>query len=123
MTRPRQHRHQGRNRTIPFTDEMADAIRAGRKTATTRTKKYGEPGDVLTTPAGPIVLETVGKVPMSEAAAMFREEGFESREAFIGIWKRLHPRVGYVPTQRVYVHRFHRLADEGKGLLGRRVEA
>jgi hypothetical protein len=103
-------------RRIPFAPLAVESIAAGRKTMTTRTKRYGHPGDVLVSPAGPIVLEAVDRVALEEVEAKhYRAEGFDTPDGFRREWRRLHPRNGWEPKQWVYLHRFHLLAQEGKG--------
>lgn len=55
-------------KTLPFRDDMTAAIRTGRKTATSRTKKYGEVGDVLATKAGPVKLTRILCIQLREVA-------------------------------------------------------
>jgi hypothetical protein len=40
----------------------------------------------------------------------WKEEGCESREDFIQLWQKIHPRKGYDPYQQVYVHIFRRIS-------------
>lgn len=92
---------------IPFRADMAQAIREGRKTMTTRTKRYGHPGDVLDSPAGLIRLERVERVPLEQVATMYyHQEGLKSAAEFRLGWAELHPRNGFDPDQMVYLHEF-----------------
>lgn len=101
-------------KTLPFRDDMAEAIRAGRKTATSRTKKYGEVGDVLATKAGPVKLTRILGIQLREVALHFyNEEGFDSPAEFRAVWSEIHPRAGFRPEERVYVH-FFELASTRK---------
>lgn len=94
-------------KTLPFRDDMAEAIRAGRKKATTRTKKYGSVGDVLDTKAGPVRLTRVIGLQLREVARHFYlEEGFASSADFRVAWAEIHPRAGFRPEERVYLHIF-----------------
>lgn len=102
-------------KTLPFRDDMAALIREGRKTATTRTKKYGEVGDVLATKAGPVRLTRVIGIQLREVARHFYlEEGFDSPSGFRAAWTEIHPRAGFRPEDRVYVH-FFTPADSNSG--------
>lgn len=38
----------------------------------------------------------------------FLEEGCESPKAFVEIWEKIHPKVGYVPSHVVWTHTFKR---------------
>lgn len=99
-------------RQLPFTDEMRDAILQGRKTATSRTHRYGHAGDTLDSPAGPIRLVEVRRATLAEVADSHHlEEGFATPEGFRTIWMRLHPRAGWQPEQLVWFHRFERVSE------------
>jgi hypothetical protein len=92
---------------LPFRDDMTAAIREGRKWMTSRTKRYGDDGDFVDSPAGPLFLIHVGRRPLSEVAQDFyKAEGFESPEAFEQAWTELHPRRGFQPDDLVWVHTF-----------------
>ena len=41
----------------------------------------------------------------------YKEEGFNTTEEFIELWKRLHPRKGYDPKQIVWYHEFVEVKD------------
>ncbi len=91
---------------MPFRARFAEAIRDGRKTATTRTQRYGWPGDRLETPFGVIRLRDVYEQTLGWVANhLWREEGVESPEAFIAVWRSLH-RGSWDQRRVVWVHRF-----------------
>jgi hypothetical protein len=99
-------------RFLPFRPEFEDAIRSGRKTVTTRTRRYGKPGDILDTPFGPVRLGRVERTLLAGVVpALYHEEGFDSPQEFIEMWTRLHPRKGFVPEQWVWVHEFEFLGE------------
>lgn len=80
-----------------------------RKTATSRTKQYGERGDQFEAFGAPFVILQVQKVKLREVAEKWYEaEGMPSPEAFIAVWKKIHPVKGYDPEQEVYLHLFAR---------------
>ena len=100
-------------RFLPFQAEFEEAIRSGRKTMTTRTRRYGRVGDILDTPFGPVGL--VSLIPVNLAVVRdhyWRQEGLESPEDFAATWKRLHPRKGFDPDQRVWLHEFEFLGEK-----------
>ena len=98
---------------LPFRPEFEAAIRSGTKTATSRTRRYGEPGDILDTPFGPVRLLRVFKASLSAVSeGLYREEGFTSPAEFMEAWTRIHPRKGFVPWQEVWVHEFSQLHGE-----------
>lgn len=97
---------------LPFTAEMQRAITEGRKTATSRPRKYGEKGDVVDSPVGPLRLTSVTKMSLWEVAHdHWREEGAESPEDFKRIWCGIHREAGWRDTWSIHFHRFERVAD------------
>ena len=97
----------GSLRVLPFLPRFKQPILTGEKTKTARTKKYGEPGDLLDTPFGTVRLLAVERVPLAEVAAKhFAQEGLTSPEAFEVVWCDIHPGRGFVPTDLVYLHTF-----------------
>lgn len=95
------------NVTIPFQEDFKDPMLEGRKNYTSRTKKYGKPGDTFTCFGTTFTIEGVVKAPLWYVAQyLYQGEGFATREDFIKCWERLHPRKGYVPDQQVWVHFF-----------------
>lgn len=108
---------------IPFSKDMAAAVIDGKKTCTTRSKRYGAMGDTFIvvglfmwcecqiTNLAHMTLENVAK-------AFCRQEGFDSPEAFIERWKRLHPVAGFVPNQLVWLMEFKIIGENGRRLKG-----
>lgn len=92
---------------IPFLPEFQERMLKGDKTATTRSKKYGEAGDTFKKFGATFRIIIVLKLPLSAIAyAFYKNEGFKTRQGFIDIWKRLHPRRGYNPEDKKYIHFF-----------------
>jgi hypothetical protein len=92
---------------LPFLPEFGEAIRSGRKTATARTKRYGESGDRLRTPFGTILLRSVERMTLEDIARnLYREEGCRDPLDFERVWKSIHRRKDYDPNQWVWLHRF-----------------
>lgn len=97
---------------IPFRPDMALACIDGKKVCTSRTKRYGWPGDTFPVTDGngrsksfvlrKIVQRELGYV----ARVLFIPEGVSSSLKFIELWKQLHPFKGYDPSQIVFVHFF-----------------
>lgn len=82
-------------------------IKAGLKTMTCRNEKYGEPGDLLASPAGTLLLKDVRRAQLGEVAYdYYREEGCANPEVFIEIWNRIHPKRGFHPDDWVWLHEF-----------------
>ncbi|QLH74998.1 MAG: hypothetical protein HPY73_05785 [Methanomassiliicoccales archaeon] len=98
---------------IPFIDEMASAALSGRKTMTSRTRRYGRPGDTFRIEGRRFRLISVRKECLVAVAYLYYEaEGFDSPQAFIDCWNMLHPRRRYRHDQMVWVHRFRMLPEE-----------
>ncbi len=94
---------------IPFNTIMKKAILENRKICTSRNKKYGVVGDYFLLGDNMYFLTAVTKCTLEEVATDFyKDEGFESKEEFIALWKKLHPLVGYVPKKKVFTHWFRK---------------
>jgi len=94
---------------MPFQPEAKEPMLSGRKKATTRTRRYGEPGDWFEAFGKTFVLTWVYETMLDSVAYHFYwEEGFDDMYEFIDYWDRLHPRVKYRdrPKRKVYLHRF-----------------
>ena len=98
---------------LPFRPEFEEAIRSGAKTVTSRTRRYGQINDVLHTPFGPVWLVGLYQVRLATVRDNFwRAEGVGSAEEFVETWVRLHPRKGFDPDQRVWLHEFEFLGEK-----------
>ena len=94
---------------IPFHQRFIVPIASGNKTYTSRTKKYGKVGDCFYLVGKVIKCEIVNirKEKLGIIAKNFwREEGFISREEFIGFWLTIHRK--WTPEKEVWLHRFQR---------------
>lgn len=90
---------------IPFNDWSTKRHKYGEKTATTRTKKYGSPGDRFTDAGRTYELTHVVKVPLEIVAESFnRYEGAEGRFEFEQVWKDIHYKRGFEPDWDVWLH-------------------
>lgn len=92
---------------IPFSESMRHASLNGRKVCTSRNKKYGTFNDIFYIDGVlfrllDVMEESLGTV----AERYYRLEGFDSSDGFINIWNELHPKRGFIPTDKVYVHFF-----------------
>jgi len=96
---------------IPFRADMLQLVKTGRKTATTRTRRYGEVGDVLECKDGlQIQLTAVQPMPLGSVAThCYLAEGFESPEAFIAAWKDIYPKRGFRAGDIIYYHVFKKV--------------
>ena len=98
---------------IPFLPRFHEAIRLGVKTMTCRTRKYGEPGDILNTNLRGVSIQIleVRHVRLGDVADNnFIDEGCESRGEFVNVWEAIHPQSGFNPEKSVWLHIF-RVAD------------
>lgn len=92
---------------IPFQDSMKKAVWAGKKTCTSRNKRYGNVGDRFRLGLQEYALTGIMKRSLDYVCTkLYKEEGFESEQAFIDLWNVLHPSKLYDPNQLVYVHFF-----------------
>lgn len=94
---------------MPFLPESKESMLSGKKRASTRTRRYGYPGDWFQRFGRTFVLTSILRTFLDIVVHdRYLEEGFSSPDAFIECWDRLHPRVPYAerPTRVVYYHRF-----------------
>lgn len=98
---------------IPFNDWSDERLCAGEKTATTRTKRYGDPGDRFEAAGSVYELTHVVRVPLAVVAGHFyEEEGCEDRDEFVDMWEEIHYRRGYEPDWVVNLHLFREVSAD-----------
>lgn len=96
--------------TIPFLPEFETRLLSGQKTATSRTRKYGNGGDLFSAFGHTFQLTKVDKVYLGDVCATFyRQEGFNCQNEFIDIWNKIHPRKKYRFDTPIWLHQFKRL--------------
>ena len=94
---------------IPFKEEFKERMVSGKKTCTSRTKRYGITGDKFKIFGMEFELTRVQQVELFEIANnQFEKEGFDSYQEFINCWNRIHPRKKYNPFQLIWAHFFKR---------------
>ena len=97
---------------VPFNDWSIERLSSGIKQATSRTKKYGEPGDTfsLTLLHGSMVryqLKFVVKLPLWFIARhLHKTEGCNTQKEFEEIWHEIHPRKKWTGAEFVWYHYF-----------------
>ena len=92
---------------LPFLLEWEPQILSGKKSATSRRTRYGYPGDYFEAFGARFILTVVCRFTLEHIARFhWWEEGCTCPEEFINVWTRLHPRVGFRPERKVYLHRF-----------------
>ena len=96
---------------IPFMASFEAAMLTGAKTATSRNKIYGHPGQKFEAFGGRFQITGLFRLTQEMVRDQhYREEGFTSPEAFEACWRKLHPRSGFKPEARVWMHKFKREA-------------
>jgi hypothetical protein len=108
---------------IPFRDDMRHLAMLGLKTATTRRKKYGEPGDWFEL-TGLSTLYKAAETRRYELVSVeqmllwkvrdfhFKEEGFASEDDFRKVWLEIHPSAGFQANWKVWFHVFKEVEIE-----------
>ena len=92
---------------IPFRDDMKQAIADGRKTATSRTKRYGKPGDRFQVDGRWYELIRITRQELVWVARRYwKDEGMDSEENFWQVWKQIHPRKKISEYDLVWFHEF-----------------
>lgn len=92
---------------IPFQSHWLHKMLVGIKTCTTRTKRYGNPGDKFTHFGANFIILSIEKYRLDYVAEfLYRQEGYDSLNEFKNEWLRLHPIKGWVPNQIVFTHFF-----------------
>jgi len=98
---------------IPFRDDMQERSLSGRKTATSRNQKYGDVGDIFRIRDGEFELIKVSRYTLEFVAkSKYRDEGFNSPEEFINIWKEIHYKLGWTPEKLIWFHEYRRMNND-----------
>jgi len=97
---------------IPFLARFREPLLSGQKIWTSRSRWYGNIGDTFPAFGETFIILDRTKMPLDNVANHFVEEGCESREDFIKLWKQIHPYRGFIPKQMVYVHIFKKIGGE-----------
>lgn len=97
---------------VPFKTQFRDMMLSGKKTMTSRTKRYGEVGDTFDGFGATFQITNVMRCSLLLVAnEYYLEEGCNSDYDFVQLWKQIHPRKGFMPNQMVYVHTFEKLNE------------
>lgn len=103
-------------RFIPFKPRFVEAILAGRKRMTCRSKPYGRVGDVLDSEAGALRIVALYQAKLSRVRDDFWAiEGCSSPVDFEAVWASIHPLTGWTPEKVVWVHEFEPLPSASTG--------
>lgn len=107
--------HSQRMVSIPFSPEFEPKMLGGEKVSTSRTKRYGQAGDRFEAFGAEFELTKVERQTLNfVAASLYKAEGCNSPVDFVYIWNHLHPRKGWAPKQRVWVHHFAVVAGQAE---------
>ena len=97
---------------IPFNKWSLERLLDERKTATSRNKCYGERNDVFIIRNKIFRITNIRQLKLITIATYcFKDEGCETPEEFINVWKSIHPRLGWTPDKRVWIHYFTYVED------------
>jgi hypothetical protein len=100
---------------IPFLPEWEEPMRSELKRCTTRSKRYGKPGDQFLAFGMKFELLAVDRVCLALVAQLlWVAEGCLSAEHFMEEWARIHPRRGFQPHDVRWVHQFVCIDPSGK---------
>ncbi len=92
---------------LRFRPEFRYRLLSGEKTATSRRRRAGQPGDYFEAFGETFKLLSVEERRLEDVATLhYRAEGCESPKAFIDIWNQIHPWRGYEPELIVFYHSF-----------------
>ena len=101
------------NIVIPFRPAFKTRMLNRIKTVTSRTKQYGKRGDTFEIFGARFTIKEILPITLEQVAKeYFAEEGFDSPTEFIKCWNEIHPNKGYVPSQRVFLHKFIKFDDK-----------
>lgn len=78
---------------LPFYKRFHDPIRRREKRFTLRNERYGEPGEIIPSDVGPLLILSVRQeTPAWVRDNLFRDEGCKSPADFEAVWLDIHPR-------------------------------
>jgi len=97
---------------IPFNEWSIEKLTAGIKRATTRTKKYGEPGDIFPVKlnnglTATYQLDFVVQLPLWFIARyLHKTEGADIQKEFEDVWHGIHSRKKWTGHELLWYHYF-----------------
>lgn len=96
-------------------ERFREALASGRKTATTRSKRYVRPGERFVGLGMEFECLRTVQLPLAVIRdGYWEEEGVSSPEDFVKIWNGIHPRRGFVGTDVRWLHTFRKSDWEWK---------
>lgn len=102
---------------IPFIPELEPKLAKGEVVMTSRTRRFGDPGDTFTIEYKKELYHFkilgVIRLELEVIAREFHEEhGFKTPKDYRNAWKGIHPHKGFIGNQYVTTHIFRRLGVE-----------
>lgn len=94
---------------IPFLPRFQEPMLNGTKIMTSRTRKYGQVGDVFKAFGAMFKITEVFRLELGDIASFWKDEGCKSLDDFVETWKKIHPNKPYRLNDRYYVHRFKKV--------------
>lgn len=95
--------------TIPFQSHWQYKMLNGLKTCSSRPKKYGNVDDWFEQFGARFIIVSINTATLEYIANyLYKEEGCDNPDEFKNIWRGLHPRKGWVPSQVVFTHFFRK---------------
>jgi hypothetical protein len=100
---------------LPFRPEFKERMLEGIKTATSRTRQYGEPGDSFSAFGANFTIEKVLHIPLRVVINYWhRSEGFSTPQGFMECWAQIHPRAKFDLDTKVFLHQFKIAVPDAK---------
>jgi hypothetical protein len=97
---------QFKRKFLPFYKRFWAPIRERRKRFTLRNEVYGQPGEVVDSPVGPLrILSLRQATPAWVRDNLWADEGCTSPEDFEKVWREIHPRAPEMDRPR-WLHEF-----------------
>jgi len=94
---------------VPFHPRWRTSMLSGRKTKTCRRHRIGKVDDTFSRFGAVFQITGITQMSLHDVVTHhFYDEGCDSTEELMMIWMKLHPKRGYVSTDRVYLHTFRR---------------
>lgn len=94
---------------IPFYPRFETPLRNGQKTLTSRTRWFGMIGDTFEIFKMRFQIKQKFVATLETVSHLWYSEGCASRDDFIKVWEKIHYKYGFIPKQKVNVHRFKRV--------------
>jgi hypothetical protein len=94
-----------------FLPEFKEPMLAGRKTATSRTKRLGRVGQKFKAFGAVFEFTAIQRMPLRWVRDIYwADEGVASPAAFVEVYGRIHPRRGFIETDKVWIHFFRKVS-------------